>query len=99
VRRLERDPNAKNDTDEAPQTVDDTDHREMDQLSEAAARPAPRRSGSKSTDTPPRRRRRTLRSGAIHPEDRSDVAIQAHGAFRRESVPCLAIGSASVRQY
>jgi hypothetical protein len=36
VRRLERDPNAKNYTDEALQTVDDYDHQEMYQLSEAA---------------------------------------------------------------
>ncbi len=36
VRRLERDPNAKNYTDEALRTSDDYDHQEMYQLSEAA---------------------------------------------------------------
>ena len=36
TRRLERDPNAKNYTDEALRTSDDFDHQEMYQLSEAA---------------------------------------------------------------
>ena len=36
TRRLERDPNARNYTDEALRTVDDYDHQEMYQLTEAA---------------------------------------------------------------
>jgi hypothetical protein len=40
VRRLERDPNAKNYTDEALRAVDDYDHQEMYQLSDAARQAA-----------------------------------------------------------
>ena len=40
TRRLERDPNAKNYTDEALRTFDDYDHQEMYQLSEAARQAA-----------------------------------------------------------
>ena len=40
VRRLERDPNAKNYTDEALRSADDYDHQEMYQLSESARKAA-----------------------------------------------------------
>ena len=53
TRRLERDPNAKNYTDEALRTGHDYDHQEMYQLTEGcSAGRAQRRSGSRSTSTP-----------------------------------------------